>query len=501
MKNKIKSKKTLINQITLLRVKELNLSYCIPNFNPNLNPSSKNLSSFQQEYNHNQSLRKGSFNNNNQISYNSSYSQIKNPKLPNNNNNNDNPNNNNRHKNSFNCEDNRGNLGFEFVLNNMNSTSNLNSNIINNNNNNISSNNNISNSNNSNNNNNINININNNTNYFNFNIDQRSSNQFFSEYEKVPRKRSHNIPGNFSTSSILDQIANSSGGNSMLPGALNLHLNNFINSNSLYGKILENMGSMGSIPNIGEFAAGRFDIPGFNQFSGFSPYNFPSTNAAPVINFNFNNNITTANAAAAAFGSKGLGFLSNSSSSISSNQNSNASFSSGLNNFSNAATANLCINNNNNNRENSSNNSSNYNSSFNGNTNNIYNNKLNLFNQDYIPYTCKLHNDILDYLNDVSKIVEILKPIKLNVVANIEKMLKQFLDYEITIDVFGSFASDLSIESSDIDLKVNILNENSDAIDYDRIIFSLVKFFNEKNVFENVTPIHTASIPIIKLVL
>ena len=141
---------------------------------------------------------------------------------------------------------------------------------------------------------------------------------------------------------------------------------------------------------------------------------------------------------------------------------------------------------------------SNNNSGINSGNNNY--NKLNLLNQDYVPFTCKLHNDILDYLNDVSKIVEILKPIKLNIVGNIEKMLKQFLDYEITIDVFGSFASDLSIESSDIDLKVNILNENSDAIDYDRIIFSLVKFFNEKNVFENVTPIHTASIPIIKLV-
>ena len=74
------------------------------------------------------------------------------------------------------------------------------------------------------------------------------------------------------------------------------------------------------------------------------------------------------------------------------------------------------------------------------------------------------------------------------------------MEFEITLDVFGSFASDLSIESSDVDLKVNILNQDSVLIDYNKIIFNLVKFFKEKGVFEQVIAIQTASIPIIKLV-
>jgi predicted nucleotidyltransferase len=325
---------------------------------------------------------------------------------------------------------------------------------------------------------NISININNNTNYFNFNINP-SINQFFSNYEKVPRKRSHNIPtSNFSTG-MLEQIANSSG-IAMYP-SLNSHFNNFMNSSNFYGKIPENLGNMSNIGGI----ARRLDIPSMSQFSNFSPYNFPSNNSLPVIKFNNNNNITTAPAPALNFGSNGIGFFSNVNNNNNDNPNSNANYIFGNNNHNNSQGNFYSTN------------------SFNGNINNCNNGygKFNLFNQDYVPFTCKLHNNILDYLNDVNKIVEVLKPIKLNVIANIEKMLKQFLDYEITIDVFGSFANDLSIESSDIDLKVNILNENSDSIDYDWIIFSLVNFFKEKKVFENATPIHTASIPIIKLVI
>ena len=68
-----------------------------------------------------------------------------------------------------------------------------------------------------------------------------------------------------------------------------------------------------------------------------------------------------------------------------------------------------------------------------------------------------------------------LKDIKKNVISCIEKYLKKFIDYELSLDVFGSFASELSIESSDIDLKVNFNTEDSENIDYEDLIFNLVK--------------------------
>jgi len=407
--------------------------------NKNYKNGNENNLACKNEDNSNLSYRKNSINNSSQFS-NNSYSQLKSNNIQNNSNS---PMI--KHKNSFNCKDNRNSLDIEFVLNNMNSN-NLNQQNFNNN---------YTNQN-------INININNNTNFFNFNFE--GGNQFFSEYEKIPRKRSHNISNNFSNG-ILEQIGNS--GNSFKPNLnMNLNFNNFFNNNNIiYGKIIENIKN---INNIG--LTSRFDLPNFNHFTNFSPhYNFNTAN--PIIDFNNNikNSVNFNN------GNTNFGFFNNIN-----NANLN-SFNNGIN-FNNF---------NNNNLKNS----------FNNNTNiNPYINKINTFNQDYVPFTCKLHNDILDYLNDVNKVVDILKPIKLNVVGNLEKMLKEFLDFEITIDVFGSFASDLSIESSDIDLKVNILNENSNFIDYDYIIFSLVKFFNEKNVFDSVFPIHTASIPIIKLV-
>jgi hypothetical protein len=121
-------------------------------------------------------------------------------------------------------------------------------------------------------------------------------------------------------------------------------------------------------------------------------------------------------------------------------------------------------------------------------------------NNEFLSYVFKLHYDILAYHNTVLEIVNSLKDIKKNVISCIEKYLKNFIEYEISLDVFGSFASELSIESSDIDLKVNINTEDSNDIDYEDLIFNLVKKFNSLEVFEFVMPIHTASVPVIKLV-
>jgi len=75
-------------------------------------------------------------------------------------------------------------------------------------------------------------------------------------------------------------------------------------------------------------------------------------------------------------------------------------------------------------------------------------------------------------------------------------------DENIVIDTYGSFSTNLSIESSDIDLAVVILEES--ILNFDRLINNLcTKITSMKNTytFENINVILTASVPVIKLVI
>lgn len=69
-------------------------------------------------------------------------------------------------------------------------------------------------------------------------------------------------------------------------------------------------------------------------------------------------------------------------------------------------------------------------------------------------------------------------------------------DESIVLDVYGSFATNLAIESSDIDFTIKFNN----VIDVDLVIDHLSDDLNKLNIIENVNPISTASVPVIKLV-
>lgn len=479
----------------------INSSYSMNFGMPTNTHSSSNLSSnntrFQDNYNSNNSVNLGSGNGNslNKSGYHfkAGYG-INNNSPPM------------KHKYSFNCRDSRSGVDIEYSLNNMNKN-NPKINTINpvhsqtqgqnqgQGNYKLNSNNNS-------------INNNTNNNYMNLYASEMAANQFFSEYEKLPRKRSHNIPNNFSNA-VLEQIANNNVNiNINFNSPLEMKFNNFMNPNSnsnIYGQLLDNhLNQMGNLNSLNFTAAAaasglpqRFDMPNYGKFSSeLHGYNF---NALSNM-LNMNMNLTSTNKAFGFSGNKSNNnnfnvnnnININTNSNVNANSNANASLNANVsnnnnNNFINPNNLNLSIGNN------PGCNNSNFQNYDSGKVNNLY-------NQEYVSLTCKIHNDILDYLNDVTYVVELLKPIKINIVAHIEKLLKQFIEFDISIDIYGSFASDLSIESSDIDLKVNILKEDSENIDYETIIFSLVRFFNEKNLFESASPISTASIPIIKLV-
>jgi len=61
--------------------------------------------------------------------------------------------------------------------------------------------------------------------------------------------------------------------------------------------------------------------------------------------------------------------------------------------------------------------------------------------------------------------------------------------------------TDLSIESSDIDMTIKLKNESeAEEIGIDDLINKLCDHFTSDNLIESVNPITTASVPVIKIV-
>jgi predicted nucleotidyltransferase len=147
--------------------------------------------------------------------------------------------------------------------------------------------------------------------------------------------------------------------------------------------------------------------------------------------------------------------------------------------------------------------------SSNSNMSNIVSNiNMNKYSNDFLTFVYKLHNDIVSYHRNVTETLEAMKEVKVYVIQSIEKLIKQNISDNFSIDVYGSFASDLSIESSDIDIKIRLKaveetssDSASPQMDLEQMIMLLVKNFNSLNLFESVIPIYTASVPIVKIVV
>jgi DNA polymerase sigma len=139
---------------------------------------------------------------------------------------------------------------------------------------------------------------------------------------------------------------------------------------------------------------------------------------------------------------------------------------------------------------------------------------FNKYSNDFLTFVYKLHNDIITYHKNVNDTLDLMKEVKIYVIQYIEKLINNQISDNFSIDIYGSFASDLSIESSDIDIKIRLkVNEHQYEneyrygheksriqLDLDNFIMIIVKNFNELKIFENVIPINTATVPIIKIV-
>jgi DNA polymerase sigma len=95
-----------------------------------------------------------------------------------------------------------------------------------------------------------------------------------------------------------------------------------------------------------------------------------------------------------------------------------------------------------------------------------------------------------------------LSPIKEHIIETIKSQIKEcFLNDNLSyqLDIYGSFKSHLDIVCSDIDMV--FIPQKAKNIDICDLILQLSNHFSSLNKYYKVTPIYTASIPLIKLMI
>ena len=132
--------------------------------------------------------------------------------------------------------------------------------------------------------------------------------------------------------------------------------------------------------------------------------------------------------------------------------------------------------------------------------NNNYNNALQLFNS-FTPsekYFESLNKELNNYLSVTNLNISNLKSLYEEKLQNIETLIKNRLseNYEIKFGHYGSFFSNLSIEGSDLDVLIYYHKKKED-VDFYKDILNLLG--EKENEFENICPILTATVPVIKL--
>ena len=118
------------------------------------------------------------------------------------------------------------------------------------------------------------------------------------------------------------------------------------------------------------------------------------------------------------------------------------------------------------------------------------------------PFIMKLNEDILSYNKDLLTILDLLSPIKEHIIETIKSHIKSCFineNFLYQIEVYGSFKSHLDIVCSDIDMV--FIPQKSKNLDVCDLILKLSNHLQSLKKYNKVTPIYTASIPLIKLMI
>ena len=123
-------------------------------------------------------------------------------------------------------------------------------------------------------------------------------------------------------------------------------------------------------------------------------------------------------------------------------------------------------------------------------------------NDNHLFFMEKLHNDILKNEIKVNNILQILSKFKNYCIEEVKTIIKNAYNnnlFDYSIDLYGSFITGLMIEASDIDIRIKINGCRKE--DFEKYFFILYNKVEDEKKFESITPIITASVPVIKLIL
>ena len=113
----------------------------------------------------------------------------------------------------------------------------------------------------------------------------------------------------------------------------------------------------------------------------------------------------------------------------------------------------------------------------------------------------KLHNDIIKYETKVISLLNHGMKFHDFCITEIKRLIQETLNFsnDYIIEVYGSYATGLMIEASDIDIKIK-LNKGSKE-DLDSFFKKVCEKLENEKKFDEINPIETASVPVIKLLL
>ena len=135
-----------------------------------------------------------------------------------------------------------------------------------------------------------------------------------------------------------------------------------------------------------------------------------------------------------------------------------------------------------------------------------------LINNQYNSFFIDFSKEIKNNSNNVSNILNSIKSYREIYINKVKELIIETLSKSYNIDLlfYGSYITELSIESSDVDILVKFENKEkeqknineSSNYQIEKIINELVFLFNKncKNLnIETIKPIYTASVPVLKI--
>ena len=112
-----------------------------------------------------------------------------------------------------------------------------------------------------------------------------------------------------------------------------------------------------------------------------------------------------------------------------------------------------------------------------------------------------LHNIILKTSNSIISSLISIKDIKYTNILFLCNKIKQCFSSDLSLFIYGSYSTGTAINSSDIDISITLLSETQKEKTLEQLITDIYLYLSKIEGLENLNPITTASVPILKLII